>query len=286
MLIKEQLYKLLGAKYTKAAVAKQNFLTYAESCLLGYEFNPERYNDTFVSKSQFATKEEKLNCHKSVSKVIWIFWTGNNDIPVRRLQNIRRLEEISQVEVRLITTHNLQDYILDSDPLPDAFQYLSLNHKSDYLRSYFMHHYGGGYADIKEYFYSWEESFDILNGTKFFGIGYPEIGFGGALHNTIKNKNLQRDLQVHWRLLLGNGAFIFRPGTIFTHEWYEEAKKRLIAYGNILKEHPAQDFFGTNADYPLGWSMMQGAIFHPLCLKYHKFLLKNKNLKPSFKDYR
>jgi hypothetical protein len=50
-------------------------------------------------------------------------------------------------------------------PLHPAFKYLSYVHKSDYLRSYFMHFYGGGYADIKKYSSNnnWKECFNLLN---------------------------------------------------------------------------------------------------------------------------
>ena len=62
------------------------------------------------------------------------------------------------MKVLLITPNNLNDYIVKDDPLPEAYNYLSLVHKADYLRTYFMYHYGGGYADIKRYQHSWKEA--------------------------------------------------------------------------------------------------------------------------------
>ena len=62
------------------------------------------------------------------------------------------LDSIKQnigVKVILITPNNLDKYILKDYPLHKSYKYLSEVHKSDYLRTYFMHHYGGGYTDIK-----------------------------------------------------------------------------------------------------------------------------------------
>jgi len=64
------------------------------------------------------------------------------------------LKENSGVKVELITSKNLTKYIKPEDPLPEGFQYLHYVHRADYLRTYFMHHYGGGYADIKTFPYS------------------------------------------------------------------------------------------------------------------------------------
>lgn len=54
----------------------------------------------------------------------------------------------------LITPNNLANYV--KEPLHEAFSYLSLTHKADYLRCYFMHYFGGGYTDIKAHFKSWQ----------------------------------------------------------------------------------------------------------------------------------
>ena len=61
---------------------------------------------------------------------------------------------------------------------------------------------------------------------------------------------------------------------------------RLLEYTEKLRKHPARDGYGTNADYPIEWTCLQGGIFHPYCLKYHDRLLKDKALMPSFQDYR
>ena len=150
-----------------------------------------------------------------------------------------------------------------------------------------MYHYGGGYGDIKTYFHSWVKAFDKLDASKdAYVMGYPEVGFEGAANHDMPEGHLKQDLHFHWRYLIGNGSYICRPYTRFTAEWHAEAKRRLEQYSEMLKHHPAKDPFGKNTDYPIPWTGLLGTIFHPLCLKYHRHLLKDKDLMPSFKNYR
>ena len=282
--MKKKLQKLFGKKYTSLAMNYRQVQTYCYSVFHPYHYDAKRYEGTFlVEPCEFEYSGE---LKKHVDRVIYIFWTGDNEITPNRLEGINSLEKVSGVEVKLITPKNLPNYIKEEDPIPDAYQYLSLNHRSDYLRSYFMYHYGGGYADIKTYYKSWVPAFEKLDDSDAYMIGYPEVGCWGAAQHGVENVNLKKDLWNHWRFLIGNGAFICRPHTKMAAEWHTAVKNRLLAYSEQLREHPAKDIFGKNADYPIPWGGMQGEIFHPFCLKYHDKLLKDKALMPSFKNYR
>lgn len=283
--IKELAHKLLGKQYTQLAMKRRNLQTYLHSVLHPYHYDPIRYPDSYLTaEAEFPYTKD---IQKPVDRVIYIFWTGDNEITPNRMLGIRSMEEKCGVPVKLITPKNLPDYLVEGDPIPEAYQYLSLNHRSDYLRSYFMYHHGGGYADIKTYFHSWVKAFDKLDASKdAYVIGYPEVGFEGAANQGIPTDNLYYDLHNHWRYLIGNGAFICRPHTKMAAEWHTIIRNKLIAYTDQLREHPAQDIFGKNEDYPIPWAGMQGNIFHPFCLKYHNRLLKDKALMPSFENYR
>ncbi len=282
--MKRYFYRLLGDKYTQLAIKFRNVQTYCYSVLHPYHYDAKRYDGAFLEQPcEFEYSEDLV---KQVDRVIYIFWTGDNEITPNRLEGIRSLEKVSGAEVKLITPKNLSDYIKEEDPLPEAYQYLSLNHRSDYLRSYFMFHYGGGYADIKSYYGSWIPAFEKLENSDAYVIGYPEVGFMGAARHGIENVDLKNDLYHHWRYLVGNGSFICRPRTRLTAEWHTAVRNRLLSYSEQLRAHPAQDIFGRNADYPIPWAGMQGEIFHPFCLKYHERLLKDKALMPSFENYR
>lgn len=282
--MKQFLYRLFGKKYTWLAMQYRQAQTYVYSLIRPYHFDAKRYEGTFLERScEFKSSDD---LEKYVNHVIYIFWTGDNEITPNRLVGIKSLESVSGVEVKLITPKNLPEYIIENEPLPEAYQYLSFVHRADYLRSYFMYHYGGGYADIKLYYSSWNPAFEKLDKSNAYVIGYPEVGFWGAANHDMEEGNLKKDLHYHWRYLIGNGSYICRPHTRFTAEWYAEAKRRLLGLTDELRKHPATDPFGSNPDYPVKWSGLLGSIFHPLCLKYHENVLKDKALKPSFKNYR
>ena len=283
-MIKNIAYRILGKKYTWFAVQHRQLKTYCYSLFHPYCYKAARYQGTFLEeKCEFEYSDELT---KHIDRVIYIFWTGDNEMTLNRMAGIRSLEKVCGVKVQMITPKNLPDYIKEEDPLPEAYQYLSFVHRADYLRSYFMYHYGGGYADIKTYYKSWVPAFEKLEQSDAYVIGYPEVGFMGVANQTIIHQELKKDVFIHWRYLVGNGAYICRPHTKFTAEWHQEARRRLVSKTDDLKKHPAKDAFGTNRDYSIKWSELLGGIFHPLCLKYYNKLLKDKALKPSFKNYR
>ena len=247
-----------------------------------YQYDENRYNGTFLLNK--VNVEDRDFSLEKINRVIYCFWTGENDLTPNRLKGLKSLRDNSEIKVELITPKNLSKYILPEDPLPEGYQYLSYVHKADYLRTYFMHHYGGGYADIKTFPYSWKKAFERLENSNAYGIGYPEVGLYGVAK--VENENLRHDTQYYWRLLITNGVYIFRPYTKFTESWLNEAKRRINIKLDQLRKHPAKDPFGKNNDYPIGWSYILGQIFHPLCLKYHDRILQDTSLKFLTKNYR
>ena len=266
---------------TKKAI---QFRTFTYSILHPYHFSKNKYQNTFLSNNPSYNNDINFNC--IVDKVIYCFWTGDNTMSENRAECLQSIINNSGVTVKLITPKELTNYIKSDSPLHPAYQYLSAVHKADYLRCYFMHHYGGGYCDIKMIFHSWNEAFDKLNSSKAYFIGYPEIGWYGAAYQNIYNQQLAYDLKTHWRLLAGNCAYIFRPHTPFTEEWFQELNNRLDFYHSSLLEHPATDPWGKENGYPIPWANILGNIFHPLCVKYHNNILFSKRIKPSFENYR
>ena len=284
MNIKTIAYKLLGDYYTRLALCRRNVVSRIYAATHPFHYRQGMYADCFLDKDSIYPYN--TDAVGKVDRVIYVFWTGDNEITPNRLKGIKSLEKVSRVRVQLITPKNLPQYIKEDDPLPEAYQYLSLNHRSDFLRGYFMYHYGGGYADIKTYYKSWVPAFDKIDRSNAFVLGYPEVGWKGTFHDGMENEVLLNDLGQYWHLLIGNGAFICRAHTRFVAEWYTASRTYLLAQTDLLRAHPAKDAFGTNVDYPLFWECLQGSIFHPFCLKYHDRLLKDKALMPSFKDYR
>jgi hypothetical protein len=212
---------------------------------------------------------------------IYVFWTGDNEMSENRSNALKNLK-ISECNIILINDNNLKDYILKSHPLHDAYQYLSFTHRADYLRTYFMHFYGGGYSDIKSTTGSWKKAFDALNKTNNYINGYTEIENGVAT-------GAQLPELYDYTKLIGNCAYICKPRTAFTYDWYTSMIKLLDSKLDEIRKFPAtfpQDCKEvSNGKYPIKWTEMLGDIFHTICYKYKDKILHTVPL-PNFTMYR
>ena len=198
-------------------------------------------------------------------KRIFCFWTGRNDMSPTRAACLASMRENAGVPVSFLTWREWLGMILPEAPLHPGFKYLSCNHKSDYLRCYFMHHFGGGYSDIK-YFGSqnnWRLCFDIMEAfPQIEVIGQPEM-IGGT---PIKDFDTPHDVT----RLLANCYFICRPHSEFTTEWYNRLMGRMEEYLPMLENHPATDVFGRNEGYPVPWSALMGELFHETIMRFRE----------------
>lgn len=205
-------------------------------------------------------------------RTIYTFWNGDLKMSENRICNLTCLKTISQSNVVFILEKDISNYILTTEPLHPAFTYLSATHKTDYLRTYFLHFYGGGYSDIKKTLGTWEEVFRNMeySGEDILGCGYPEIGENGVAHPDYKTK---------WKHLIGNCAYIFKPNTEFTKEWYSTMLQLLDTKLEVLREYFVANSGNIHPQavledgYPMGWNEMLGYIFHPLVYKYHTRIL-------------
>lgn len=236
---------------------------------------------------------------------IYIFWTGSNAIPKVRLKSIEAMKANSQSHVILVNNDNLHQYVAVDDIHP-AYQYLNLAHRADYLRCYFMHYYGGGYCDIKQINDSWRSSFELLNSRDdLLCIGYQEVNRWGvaniyksaeqlnfASYKKFVSKIMYRFYQLNYKSLIGNGAFIFKPNSSLTQEWWDTLNTRLDHLLPALKLNPAKHakergghkYDGIVSSYPVPWTYILGDILHPLSFKYRSVISKSLPF-PKFMDY-
>lgn len=243
-----------------------------------YTYKNNKYPDSFLSK--FPKKDTTEL--EDFPKIIYCFWTGTNKMSENRKAHFLAMEPTSKVEIKLITPDNLTNYIIPEFPLHPAFNYLSLVHKSDYLRCYFMHHYGGGYSDIKSAKHDWNNAFTSLTQSNKWAIGYREIK---KKHVASVEGKVGKDIRTNYKRMIGNCAYIFRPHTPFTTEWYNELHRLMDLFAEDLKRFPGNTL-GDNKGYPIPWTGILGNIFHPLCLKYSDKLVYTETLRPVTKDYR
>jgi hypothetical protein len=193
------------------------------------------------------------------------------------------MSNICEIDVILVTPDNLQKYILPSEPLHPAYEFLSETHKADYLRTYFMHFHGGGYSDIKLPSGSWVQAFeDIISNPNILINGYHE-----SSEDTIAGDDYVKLL---YKEIPANSAYIIRPNTEFTKEWYRQLLSVLDSKLEALKKNPSthpQAQFTPNISpgYPIQWTEILGNIFHPLTCKYRdRILFTTPN--PVINEYR
>ncbi|WP_370643421.1 capsular polysaccharide synthesis protein [Micrococcus sp. ACRRV] len=214
---------------------------------------------------------------------IFTFWTGSNPMPEVRKRNLDRLEDISEIPVIRVTSENLPEWLVPDHPLHPAYEFLSLTHRSDYLRAYVLHHHGGGYSDIKAPRGSWREAFtELRSRSNAWMVGYPE---DSPLRLPALGGNLELDLRRRFRHLVGSGAMIMRPRTPITGEWLAEVERRLDYFLPLLKRTPG-GIRDESPDYAVGWTQLLADIMYPLSLKYSDRIIRDARLYPSSEDYR
>jgi len=210
-----------------------------------------------------------------MDRVIYTFWTGENEMSQNRKEALSGLIQKSEIPVVLITPKNINYYT--DKPIHEAYNYLSETHKADYLRTHFMHFHGGGYSDIKKTTGSWLDSFENLQKSDKWICGYKEIK-GGVAYGPLHDK---------WDSLIGNGAYICKPNTPLTNVWYNEMISLLDKKLDRLKSNPAkhpQDQ-GAESGYPIEWNEMLGRIFHKVSYDYKDYILRTLPIS-VFTNYR
>ena len=242
-----------------------------------------------------------LRSNQGVPRVVWAFWFGNQ-MRRARLEAFHSLSRNVGAQVNLVTTQNLTQYEQQDYPFHPAMKFLSSVHKSDYLRAYFMHFYGGGYHDIKSHRSedSWEHDFSELElNTAVWLKGsaevkredvacdeaYARIILNGILPGCSFGQDVRLDnieanhgsccehIFKSWDKLVQNGAYLMRPRNAFTKDWLDNLHARLDAKYTLLKLNPAP--FprccpkGANTQgYPIRWAELHGEIFHVLQVKH------------------
>ena len=200
----------------------------------------------------------EVNKYNKANEVVYVFWTGNNKMSKARRNCFETIKKNIGIKVILITPKNLKKYIVKGHPIHKAYPYLSLVHKADYLRTYFMHFYGGGYTDIKKTDINWKPFFENLNKQEDkWCNGYTEIDGGSSSKDPEVHKNLKK--------YIGNGSYIFKPNTPITRKWFEILNKKLDKAYPELKKQPKNP---NSIHDILGWSYLLCDHFHDVLKPY------------------
>jgi lipopolysaccharide biosynthesis glycosyltransferase len=203
-------------------------------------------------------------CH--FIKNIYCFWPSTQHISEGVKGTLKKIMNVSQCNVILITPENLNTYIIKDYPLHTGYQYLSDTHKTDYLRIYFMNFYGGGYSDINEPGGSWDNAFSELYNSNYLICGYPETSYWGIAYEPYRGQ---------YKELIRISGFVCKANTPLTNELYKEMLELVDKHLAKLVLHSQNDSSKTNSVYPIGLDEMRNVIFHKVCVKYKKSILKN-----------
>lgn len=221
--------------------------------------------------------------------LIFCCWTGDEEMSTNRVQALWSILQNTGCTLALINKGNIENWILPDAPLHPAYPYLSSTHKADYLRCYMMHHYGGGYTDLKITTKNWSKFFNALRNSDYLALGYAELE-DGIPHL----KEREEYHHISHEDLIGLCSFIFKKHTVLTKSWLVATEQLLTAKLEQLKANPAQHPLdqtgvilpnGMTSQYPLRWAEMLGEIFHPIIYHSKERILK-KSIEPFFGNYR
>ena len=241
--------------------------------------------EEIVSHNPPLASLKKVN---GVLEVCFIVWFGKV-ISDNRLRALNSIIESLSVPCVLITESNYKDFEVSSSPIHQGFDYLAGNHVSDYLRAYLLHHYGGGYQDIKHVLCSWKDEsgseWDYFKDEKVWIRGVREKKPAHIGYDVDDPKS--KFIQAHFAQLVSMGWVICRSNTKYTYELLSKLNSRLDLKLNELKKYPAEPhrmsgYFRNkpflalqgNAQYikgykyPLRWLELMGEHFHLLMYKY------------------
>lgn len=238
-----------------------------------------------MARSSFATDFDGLHSH-----TLFCLWTGDEMMSENRLRSLWTIIKTTGCPVAFITKDTIAEWVIPEYPLHPAFPYLSSTHKADYLRCYLMHHFGGGYTDIKLTTKHWQPFFEQLAESDKLALGYVELPHGiphvqGELGDQLRQSHAE---------LIGLCAFIFKKQSDLTKAWLDKTHALLDNKLEALQQHPAQHPLdqtgivlphGETSQYPLRWAELLGEIFHPLIFEYRHQLLQAP-IEPIFGGYR
>ena len=220
-----------------------------------------------------------------INRKIYMLWLGDEELNGDRLRAIINMPS----NMVLITKTNLKDYILKDSPLHPAYEFLSTIHNSDYMRCYLMHHYGGGYSDIKLTNIIWEDMFDKIDNQENILMMGVKTTYGHTYSGIEEwTENMKNNILQNMDKMICMGIMICRSNSCITREWYDELHRKLDSYLMSLKANPAkftrecfhpvlgialekpewEGLTDYKSGYPISWNILLSQILYPIQFKY------------------
>lgn len=242
-------------------------------------FEPDDFRGTFVTETNAAPTQ----IDASVPRRVFVFWTGDNPLTPNRADALGQMRTLlADTEVLLVTPREMRDWEVPDWPFHPLLNQLSYIHRADYLRAYFLHHHGGGYADLKRPTHAWADVFDRLDASAAWMAGY-RVPVRLMTPNMVDDKH-ERLMKKWSDRRLGQSAYLARPRTPLTTEWLTEVERRLEVNAENLLAHPGNER-GSNPGYPIPFNSILAQVLDPLQVKYNEHLLFDQRLLMDHENY-
>ena len=239
-----------------------------------YVFDAGEFPGMFVSHDEPLTRVTD----EPLPRRIFTFWTGDNEMSADRRRGLEQFRaQNAGIDVLLITPDDFAEWILPEHPLHPAYEDLHLVHRSDYLRCYFLHFHGGGYADIKSARRHWGAVFDRMDAGDAWVTGYRNpLRWMGP---NFPDRRIERLMRRASAQRIGQSALIARPRTPFTAEWWRQLNLLLDENADALREKPGRDLRRIDPpDYALHWNAILARIIDPLAVKHTAHIVYDSDL--------
>jgi hypothetical protein len=235
---------------------------------------------------------DDLTNEHGVLKAVFVCWFGvgreNPPMPLKRQKAFASLVNTMDAPVVLVTSENLSRFEVAAYPIHPAFWFLSGNHKSDYLRAYLLHHYGGGYHDIKHRKRGWGDAWSHFKNRNVWIVSRAEKK-PGHIGYPVNDVETWRDLlQTSYKELGTMGWVICRKNTPYTRELINHIHSVLDKNMEKLKRFPSPEprccyrdkpfNFAPPDSYPLRWLELMGEKFHPLMYKFKTHMVFDERI--------
>lgn len=231
------------------------------------------------------SQKEDIKLVNNVPFVIWAYWSGK-EMTGNRLLSFNLLVKNIGVPVFLVDHSNLHSLEIKEYPFHRGFKYLSWVHQSDYIRAYLLHHYGGGWHDVKATESNYIRVWDEFIRPDIYIVGKEEIKGGAA-----KVFDGDKWMPDYYQNLIAVTSWVGRPYTPLSEKLMKKFDDFLEENIDELKKYPAKHpreralkgktflsktiekvknrFTGRQNNYPLEWTLF-GNLFHPVNLEYQE----------------
>lgn len=204
-------------------------------------------------------------------KVLWIAWTGPNKMTEVRENALSILRKCnSGLEIRFVTPETLSQWEIAESPLLPEYQRLGYTHRSDYLRAYLLHHYGGVWADVKPLAHDLSFLVDALNSDPTLMVAAPaerKPWNVSPMCGPFGEEQRKWFDRLPWQSVMA-----LRPFTPFSAEWLNEVERRVRYFSDLLDLTDGEPRNEQDPEYPIPWDQLMGAVFYPLAMKYSEFI--------------